>query len=151
MIRKCKCCDKEIKATYDGMCQGCYNYFKAGGTISELPPHGEIKHDKRGFVVCHICGKAYKKLGTHVQNIHSMNIKEYKEQFGLCSNARTTEDGYHERMRKLALDYKMGEMLIEVGKNTRIQAGNKLRLNKEVRLQERINKTNRRKQKKEGF
>ena len=117
---KCIDCGREIKTPYNGLCQSCYNYYRNGGIVNELPPKGMIKKDERGYVICHICGKSYKKLGGHAAQNHGMSIEMYKETFGLCRNARTTEDNYSNVMSNFAYQYKMPEMLIEKGVRTRL-------------------------------
>ena len=139
----CIKCGKSDRS-YSGMCQACYNYYRKGGTDNPLPQPGVIAHDYRGYVVCHICGKAYKKLGGHIKESHGMTIAEYKEKFGLCNNARTTEANYSAHMHNLAYKYNMDKQLKEVGKATRIKKGERdKRLGKKVRLQECINKSQR--------
>ena len=110
---KCSKCGRIIEKNkcLGGMCQACYYYFKNGGTENELPSKGVIKYDERGCVICHICGRAYKRLGSHVKESHNMTIFEYKEQFGLCNNARTTEENYSKNMSKLAYKYDMHKSL----------------------------------------
>ena len=141
----CQKCNKDIgKKSYNGMCQACYHYFKNGGQENELPPNGVIMKDYRGCVICHICGRAYKKLGSHAKESHNLTIAEYKERFGLCSSAKTTEDIYSEKMRCLAYKNKMDKNLKEWGKNTRMKKGdNHFRLGKKIRLQESLNKKKR--------
>lgn len=141
----CSHCGKYTPRSYVGMCQSCYNYFRNGGTINPLPPKGRVTHDHRGYVVCHICGMAYKRLGSHAKEAHQMSIAEYKERFGLCANARTTEKNYSQNMHNLAYQYNMPHQLIETGKVTRVQKGDgTLRKGKQVRLQEILDKKNRR-------
>ena len=142
----CRECGKYIsrKIFPNCTCQGCYNYFRKGGIIHPIPECGRIEHDINGKVICHICGRAFTRLGSHIKESHSMSIKEYKEKFGLCANARTTESNYSKTMRKLAYDNNMDKQLLEVGKNTRIKRNdNTLRKGKEVRLQEILDKKNR--------
>lgn len=104
-----------------------------------MPEPGIIGYDNRGYVVCHICGKAYRRLGTHVAQAHDMTIKAYKERFGLCNNAKTTERTYSQRMHDYAYQYNMPEQLRITGADTRIKPGeNHLRLGKPVRLQEKM-------------
>ena len=121
----CRECGKRIgyKVYSGGTCQSCYNYFRNGGIIHPLPKYGKIEHNSSGKVICHICGRAYTKLGNHIKESHNMTIKEYKEKFGLCANARTTENSYSKKMRKLAYDNNMDKQLLEVGKNTRFKKG----------------------------
>lgn len=142
----CKECGKQIEKSYSGMCQGCYLYFRNGGTVNKLPEHGRIVHDINGKVVCHICGRAYTRLGSHVKESHNMTIDQYKEQFGLCRRAKTTERSYAKMMRIYAENNGMKERLSKVGENTRIKTGEtKMRKNKTVRLQEVLEKRDRKK------
>ena len=117
----CKGCGKETPRSYAGFCQGCYLYFRNGGEINSLPPKGTIAYDSRGYVICHICGRAYKRLGSHVKESHKMTIAEYKEKFGLCNNSRTTEKSYSVQMSNYAIQNHMGDQLRIVGVNTRIK------------------------------
>ena len=131
-LHVCSKCGKQTARLYPGdTCQGCYRYFHGGGTENPLPRAGEIAYDARGFVVCHICGRAYRRLGSHLRESHGLTIAEYKESFGLCARSRTTESDYSHRMRNKAYLYGMPERLIETGKATRVKKGeNKLRLGK---------------------
>lgn len=129
--------DADAKHFHLGMCQACYNYFHSGGTENPIPNRGEIEYDHRGYVVCHICGRAYKRLGSHIKESHGMSIAKYKELYGLCNNARTTEKSYSELMRGLAYKNGMVERLLKVGYNTRIKKGETdKRKGKSSRLQE---------------
>lgn len=140
----CKECGQHTDRSYSGMCQGCYNYFRKGGTINPLPEHGRIKHDANGKVICHICGRAYTRLGSHVKESHAMSIEEYKEKFGLCKRAKTTESRYSQVMHNYAKEYKMDERLLVVGQATRIKCGQTdMRKGKKVCLQEILEKRDR--------
>lgn len=135
--KTCPKCGKPLTRSYDGLCQGCYNYYRNGGTDNPLPPEGIIAYDYRGYVICHICGKAYKRLGSHIRESHSMTIAAYKELYNLCNSAKTTEAKYSQHMHDLAYENKMPERLIATGMSTRIKKGeNDKRLGKPVRLQE---------------
>lgn len=142
----CTKCGKLIptKIYPEQTCQGCYLYYHKGGTDNPTPPKGKIAYDHRGYVVCHICGRAYKRLGSHIKESHNMNIAEYKAEFELCNNAKTTEKTYSEHMHDLAYKYEMPKQLIEKGKATRVKKGQRdLRLGKKVRLQECLAKSER--------
>ena len=140
----CSKCGKHTDRSYAGMCQSCYRYYHDGGTENPLPPLGKIAYDHRGYVVCHICGRAYKRLGSHAKESHNMSIDEYKAEFGLCNNARTTEQNYSEHMHKLAYKYDMPNRLQETGKATRIKKGERdKRLGKKSRLQECLDRSER--------
>ena len=140
----CKECGKYTERGYAGMCQGCYHYFKKGGVVNPLPEHGRVRYDANGKVICHICGRAYTRLGSHVKESHNMSAAEYKEKFGLCKRAKTTENNYAQIMHNYAKAYKMDERLLVVGQATRIQPGeNDKRKGKKVCLQEILEKRDR--------
>lgn len=101
------------------------NTLKPGGEINAIPPPGVIMKDKRGYVICHICGRSYSRLGSHVRESHSMTIHEYKERFGLCECSKTTEENYSKMMSTYAYDRNMPERLKAAGMNTRIKSGEK--------------------------
>ena len=145
-IMICLSCNKGVNALFaEGLCRACYKYFKDGGTVNPLPDAGTIAYDERCYVVCHICGKAYKRLGSHVKGTHNMSIKEYKERFGLCNNSKTTEANYSGMMHDYAYQYNMPEQLRITGADTRIKPGEThLRLGKPTRLQENLAKRARR-------
>lgn len=142
----CSKCGKPIPdRIYPGeTCQACYLYYHKGGTDNLVPPKGRIAYDYRGCVICHICGRAYKRLGSHIKESHNMTIAEYKEKFELCNNAKTTEANYSEHMHDLAYKYDMPKRLQITGYPTRIQKGQRdMRLGKKARLQECLDKSER--------
>ena len=142
----CSKCNKPIsdKIYPNETCQACYNYYHKGGTDNPLPKLGKVEYDSRGYVVCHICGRAYKRLGSHIKESHGMSIAEYKAEFELCNNAKTTERNYSEHMHHLAYKYDMPKQLQITGYPTRIKKGQRdMRLGKKVRLQECIDKSER--------
>jgi hypothetical protein len=73
-----------------------------------------------------------------------MTIDEYKELYGLCANARTTEAQYSRKMHDNAYRYDMPNRLQVTGKGTQIKKGDKSkRLGKPTRLQESLDKRER--------
>lgn len=149
----CSECGKVIghKVYPNQTCQGCYLYFLRGGTVSDLPSVGEITQDYRGFVTCHICGRSYKRLGSHVRMSHGLTTKEYKEQFGLCACARTTEGAYSAHMRERAYVHEMPKQLLVCGVETRIKRGDSsLRAGKIARAQECLDKRKRKRLRNDG-
>ena len=149
----CSACGKETIRLYPGdTCQGCYNYFHKGGTVNPLPDRGELRRDARGYIICHICGRAYKRLGSHVRESHALTIAEYKDLFSLCHNAKTTERNYSRHMQSLAYTYQMPQRLIRAGQATRIKPGEKhMRLGKKSSLQECLQRSARYKLRTEEF
>lgn len=141
---KCRECGKEITKSYNGLCQGCYHYFRNGGTINPIPEKGRIQYDINGRVICHICGRAYTRLGSHVKESHDMTIEEYKEEFGLCKRSKTTESRYSKTMRNYAFANNMDEQLTRTGLATRIKHGQTdMRKGKKVCMQEILDKRDR--------
>lgn len=134
----CKECGKQSDRSFSGLCQACYNYFvRDGGTVHDLPSPGIVAADENGKIICHICGRSYKRLGSHIRESHNMTIAEYKERFDLCRNARTTEENYHQKMHRHACENGMPERIIEIGMETRIKKGETdKRKGKTVRKQE---------------
>ena len=135
---QCKECGKLSKHSYAGMCQGCYRYFvRDGGTVHDIPAPGTMKTDEQGKPICHICGRSYKRLGSHIKESHHMTIEEYKEKFNLCRSARTTSPDYSKIMHDYAYENGMPERLLEAGEGTRIRKGETdKRKGKPVRTQE---------------
>lgn len=143
-MKKCSSCSKEItgKVYPNGYCQACYRYFSTN-TIHPIPEPGTIGKDENGLLICHICGRSYRRLGSHVKESHQLTIAAYKELFGLCKSAKTTEDSYSKTMSNYAYKYNMPDQLMTTGKDTRFQKGDKIRKGVPVRLQERISLTER--------
>lgn len=143
----CSSCGKHCRSDKvypNKMCQSCYNYFRKGGVVHPLPSSGTIVKDERGFVVCHICGKSYVRLGSHIKESHGMTISEYKRRFGLCANCKTTESKYAKTMHDHAYSNGMPERLQRAGFDTRIKVGERdKRLGKQARLQESLDKQKR--------
>lgn len=139
----CKKCGNDSLGNWGGVCQRCYRYFKDGGKEYPLPPVGEIRRGENGKVVCHICGRAFSKLGSHVNQVHDMTIREYKDKFSLCHRSKTTDRAYSEKMHKHNLENSMDKKILEYGMSTRIKKGDKLRKGKKGTIQESLMKSNR--------
>lgn len=140
----CQECGKYSKKSYGGVCQACYIYFKNGGKVHALPEQGRLEYAENGKVICHICGRAFTRLGSHIRESHAMTIKDYKAKFELCNSTKTTEKGYSQVMRQNAYEHGMPEQLTKFGKSTRIKKGETdKRKNKKVRLQEILNRQSR--------
>lgn len=62
-----------------------------------------LRNKEEDKLQCHICGKWYKSLSTHVNKAHGMNSREYKRQFSLPLSfplvARSTSRKHSERAR----------------------------------------------------
>lgn len=117
---------KVIHTVVDGhkkqLCPSCYKYYVVDGEHDyDIPDKGVIACTPEGKVICHICGKAYKKLGNHIYQIHHITTKEYRKQFELKKKP-LTELGYHLHMREI-IDPKSVQNL-EAGKDNRFGASN---------------------------
>lgn len=148
--KMCSACGKLLcgKVYPSGLCQSCYSYFRLGGQVNPLPPSGQVVRDSDGKVICHICGRSYVRLGSHIRESHGMTIAAYKQQFGLCNNAKTTEPAYSKYMSTLAYKNDTPEKLKISGAATRIRPGDKhLRMGKKSRLQECLERSQRLKEK----
>lgn len=83
-MKYCEECNEYYTGrTLKGMCDKCYQRQRNQGKKYELPKYGEVKYAPDGKVICHICGRAYKKVLTHAVQIHGITEKEYKREFGL--------------------------------------------------------------------
>ena len=126
----CKSCSKPVYKRYAGYCQTCWRYFEVEhGKVYPLPKYGEVSYvedtdDKQfGMAICHICGKAYKKLQQHIYYAHGMYKHEYCTKFGIDNKSRLTSEDYHNVMRGYAYKYNMPEQLKSTGVDTRFKAG----------------------------
>jgi hypothetical protein len=88
---KCEDCGVDEKNTkriikskkYGNLCEQCYQRARWSGGVYEKPPYGEVGYDPNGWPICHICGRSYRKLISHVIQQHKISQEEYKMQFGL--------------------------------------------------------------------
>lgn len=146
MIR-CKSCGNYARS-YSGFCQRCYTYFVKNGyeTFKDEVEYGKLsrvndKNSKQyGMPICHICGKAYKKLQQHIFYVHHMTKDEYCNHFGLDRGIRMTTDEYNKKMSNYAYQYKMDEQLKKVGVNTRFKKGSKNVYKRSFMTMERLKK-----------
>lgn len=116
-------------------CQTCRKYFKNGGIIHPLPEKGVIAKDERGYVICHICGKAYYKLSEHIHRKHHLSDIEYKEIFGICNSTVLACADYIEVMRQHTKENGTSKYLVET---FRFKKGINSRKGQERKLQEKI-------------
>ena len=52
-------------------------------SINSLPAYGQLAQDSQGNYICHICGKAFKKVLSHATQKHGITASQYKRKFGL--------------------------------------------------------------------
>src|SRR5574344_577843 len=99
---RCTVCGESISKSVlksRHICQACYQYERKGGVINAPSPKGVITFDENNNPICHICGQAHTKLGSHIYWHHHMTVEEYKVRFKLNSVDRLTNPEYSEKMR----------------------------------------------------
>lgn len=120
---KCQLCHQVIHDTTGHYCQKCYMYLKRHPEgLYKLPPKGVVAYATNGDTICHICGKAYSKLGNHIYQCHHLTQKQYRDKFGLYHNQRLSNKEYQQLMRGYVDKYYkqvVKKNLIKGGKNTR--------------------------------
>lgn len=87
--------------------------------------YGEVSY-KYGKPVCHICGKYFDKLMTHVRQKHNMTAYEYKKEFGLDVTKGIVSERYKELKRQKVMEHYdlcIKQNLIKKGAGTRYQKG----------------------------
>lgn len=132
-MRVCSICgitqkdSKIIKNREAGMlCAKCYQRRKNNPTVYETPDYGTIGYNDEGKPICHICGKAYHKLMSHVHQIHEISAYEYKVEFGLETSKGIMSDDSKELASERAYenyDEVIAKNLIEKGVDTRYKIG----------------------------
>lgn len=130
-MKKCNICGKtNKKISYyselnEVLCESCYKMCKKY-PFKYIPPAGEIHYDNDGSILCHVCGRSFKKLSTHISSKHNMTTDEYREKFGLNRNSKLTGKNF---IPNITVD------ITTVSKNTRFYEGHKINSDKTKRLQ----------------
>lgn len=143
MSKTCELCGSiESKVCYSKefgklLCRKCYKYEKKH-PVHPLPEKGEIAYDNEGKLICHICGRAFKRLSSHAYNGHGITAYEYKEMFGLNNKEGLLIDSTKDKLReysKANYEVVIKENLLSKGKKTRFKKGSSGRTKNKVRLQ----------------
>ena len=129
VVKECQFCGG-INKTTGKYCNTCYSYLRRHpeGRYS-LPPKGVVYYAPNGDVICHICGEAQRKLGSHIAYRHHMSQNEYRDMFELYHNTRLSNSEYINNMSQINNRHKdkvVKENLIKCGVNTRISHENGL-------------------------
>ena len=129
VVKECQFCGG-INKTTGKYCNTCYSYLRRHpeGRYS-LPPKGVVYYAPNGDVICHICGEAQRKLGSHIAYRHHMSQNEYRDMFELYHNTRLSNYEYINNMSQINNKHKdkvVKENLIKCGINTRISHENGL-------------------------
>lgn len=141
-IIQCSKCGEYIKGrVITGMCEKCYQRVARDRKTKtyELPKKGEVKYSPDGLVICHVCGKAYKKLMNHTWQIHGLTEKEYKLEFGLNATQGLICEETKQKMQiavKKHYDKVVLNNLIKKGEKTRFFKGSEGRSRSKIRAQE---------------
>lgn len=110
------------------LCESCFKTYR-DNPVKYIPPKGEIHKDNEGKLICHICGRSYNKLSTHIIYKHKISIDEYKETFGLNRTAKLTSKQLQEKFKNnptvdistVRIPFKKGHTVTK-GKEKRLQA-----------------------------
>ena len=129
VVKECQFCGGVNKTT-GKYCNTCYGYLrKHPEGRYPLPPKGMVHYAPNGDTICHICGEAQRKLGSHIARRHHISQNEYRDMFGLYHNTRLSNYEYIENMSQINNRHKdkvVKENLIKCGVNTRISHENGL-------------------------
>lgn len=107
---------------------------------TDSPYYGTIAYDKNGLPICHICGKSYRKVLSHVVQKHGINAREYKIMFGLEVRKGIICEETKEVLReknKQNYDLVVAKNLLKGGEKTRFKNGGKGRMKNMVSEQTR--------------
>ena len=128
-MKQCQFCGGVNKTT-GRYCNTCYSYLRRHPEGRyPLPPKGVVHYAPNGDAICHICGEAQRKLGSHIAHRHHMSQNEYRDMFELYHNTRLSNYEYINNMSQINNKYKdkvVKENLIKCGINTRISHENGL-------------------------
>ena len=128
-MKQCQMCGGD-NTTTGKYCNTCYGYLRKHPEGEyPLPPKGVIHYASNGDPICHICGQAHRKLGSHIAHRHHMSQNEYRDMFQLYHNTRLSNYEYIENMSQINNKHKdkvVKENLIKCGVNTRISHENGL-------------------------
>jgi len=103
--------------------------------------YGRIFYDFEGKPICHICGRAFHRLLSHVRQKHNLTAKEYKKKFGLnIGNGIISNISKSKSQIAVFNNYNkvVEKNLIKNGKKTRFKIGDKGRTVDKMSEQERL-------------
>lgn len=102
---------------------------------------GKVHYDDRGYPRCHVCGKSFKKVLTHVWQKHGMSADEYKEHYGLDAGKGIICDDTRAKLRAAVsrnYDKVVVENLLNKNEATQFKPGSGGRTRDKVRLQTKL-------------
>lgn len=119
------------------LCTNCIKMYREH-PINPLPNPGEITYDEQLRPICHICGRAYNKLMSHVRLKHDLSALEYKKIFGLNTTKGVVSPITADKLRMhVEKNYEVvvkSNLLVD-GKSTRFVNGCKGRTKDKLSLQ----------------
>ena len=119
------------------LCANCIKMYKEH-PVNPFPAAGEIMFDEQSRPICHICGRAYNKLMSHVRLKHDLTAVEYKKLFGLNTTkgivSPITADVLRHHVDKHYETVVQGNLII-CGVETRFEKGSKGRTKEQLSLQ----------------
>jgi hypothetical protein len=89
---KCKNCKKEFIRKSNSQkfccitCMNRWRYWKKGGKEAQTIYRNKQNRSNKpapNKIKCLICGNYYRKVGSHIAQIHGMTCREYREHFDL--------------------------------------------------------------------
>lgn len=134
-INICDSCGSTNKSFFNKryqmiLCNMCRCEIQSHGnklpTIYERPQYGEVRYSPEGKPICHICGKAYNKLLSHVWQRHGIMEKDYKKKFGLDLYKGIIAKSTKAKLQKSIEEHYglvVKQNLIKAGKKTRFHTG----------------------------
>lgn len=135
-----KCGEVILGRVITGMCSRCYQRNKTIEKLPvyELPKKGEIKYTPDGKVVCHICGRGFKKPLNHAYLCHGVTAYDYKKEFGLDVGKGLLSSDVKEKLQesvKRNYDKVVLDNLIKKGEKSRFIKGSEGRPKEKISLQ----------------
>lgn len=136
---KCEECGKGSKTFYSSqfekiLCCNCLSMYKSH-PVNDIPENGQVAYDKEGRIICHICGRAFKKVLSHARQRHGIDSIEYKKMFGLdVTKGLASEETKEKLRRSVAENYDkvVKQNLINNGEKTRFKEGDRGRTRDKV-------------------
>ena len=78
-------------------------------------------------VQCHLCGKWYDFLGSHIPQEHKMKTREYKEMVGLRQSTALVSEGLREKLVRNGMDKRLRNLCNNQGKKMSEETKEKIR------------------------
>lgn len=125
-MRECTICGAMHNRNAD-TCQACYIYLRKHPEGNyDIPPKGTMMYATNGDPICHVCGRAYRTLDGHINQVHDMSHKQYCDRYKLLRNTKLCSEEYRQMKRTLQIPYKdvvVYDNLVVKGEATRFKPG----------------------------